>query len=158
MFILGPIVAAIPFLYLAKATIPSKQDFVQELIVFSAKMYSEKRNCWLCRGVACKRCAASGRLNGKIFGNLNLVRYARKDFYCFAEATNRHGDKFLFKGQFTHWECIGTTPYNSFRLKEVEKMKWHIDGYLSTDAFRLQMVLLCYATLSLYLMIQPPWS
>ena len=156
MFLLAPFIAAIPFLFLAKATIPSRDDFVHELTVFSAKMYSLQKNCWMCRGVACKRCATSGRVFGKIFGRFNLVRYARKDYYCIAEATNHYGDKFLFKGQFTHWECVDTTPNGPERVPPVAKMKAHIDDYLSTDRSRLNIVLWMYLTLSLYLMIRFP--
>lgn len=150
MFVLGPFVAALPFIVLARCTIPGRQSFLIEFQAFSAKLYSRSRGCGLCRGLSCRRCSRVGRIYTRVSSALDLVRYVEKDLYCLAEATNVHGDIFLFKGMFNCWKCLSVTPSRPERVHIMQKMQSEIDGYLSQDTQRLSIVWYLYLACVIY--------
>ncbi|KAJ3034655.1 hypothetical protein HDV00_004794 [Rhizophlyctis rosea] len=154
MFLLGPFLAALPFIFWARTTIPTQANFVGELEAFTSIQISKKRNCRKCVGLTCTRCSYYGKLYTKITTNLNFVRYVKKDMYALAEATTSHGDKYCFKGAFNCWRCEGFVPRNAGRQVDCEILKEAIDGYLGMDTFRLNCFWYAYLALSMWLLLR----
>ena len=151
MFILGPFLAVVPLLIIARCTIPDKQSLINEFKVFTSKMFSLRRRCRLCRDIPCKKCKLLGHAYSNVFTELNLLRYARKDFYSLAEVTNAFGDKFTLKGEFGCWQCIASPPASPKRVEDTQRLRSALDSYLESDASRLRFVRSCYIGLALYL-------
>ncbi|KAJ3042197.1 hypothetical protein HK097_002098 [Rhizophlyctis rosea] len=154
MFILGPFVAALPFMFYATRTIPSEQNFIGELEAFTSIQISARRNCKLCSGITCKRCSKLGSIYTRVTSRLNFVRYVKKDMYCLCEATTSHGDKFFFKGGFNCWRVDGFVPRRPEREGECRELKEKIEGYLGMDTFRLQCFWYAYLALSVWLLLR----
>lgn len=154
MFVLGPLLATVPFFFAAKMTIPDRRSLVSEFKIFSSKTFSLKKRCRMCKDIPCRMCSFIGRAYTNVFTEFNLLRFATKDLHSLAEATNAFGDKYMFQGEFTCWQCVGATPGNPGRYAEAQRVKASLDQYLSNDAERLRFVKACYAAFALYLFLR----
>ena len=154
MFVLGPILAVVPLLVVARFTIPDKASLINEFKVFASKMFSSRRTCRFCRGIPCKKCTLLGRAYTNVFADFNLLRFTTKDFYSLAEATNAFGDKFMLKGEFGCWQCTGATASSPKRVEGALRLKASLDGFLKSDASKLRFVRACYVALALYLFLK----